>query len=449
MPLTSSVSRVALPIIRDLFQLQADMTAWVAVAFTLPFVALMPVYGRVSDGLGARRLILVGALLSSIGALLTAASPTLGWVMVGMAIQGIGLAGMTPLGLALISATFRRDRNRIRVLATWSTVGPTTGFVAPLVGGLLVAAFGWRSAFVPPLIIGMVAFLVAYRGIPPDTNQPRPGFLRSFDWVGVVLLTAATTALVFYLSSRPITGVAPLRDWRLLALTIVLFGAFWWWERRQKLPFVSFGVFGNRLFGRATFCAAMRMVVMGGLGFLVPLYLVDVHELSLAQLGGALMISPGVLAPAVGLGGRLSARWGQRWVVILGLGVQGSVMLIFSWLSAETPVWIVYLNLAYYGAGAGLILAPLHHAALRNMSSTQAGMASGLYSMLRFLGSVVGTALAGVLLQSFIEQSIATTVAYQRSFLAFAAFAVAGMIVGLRLERRTSNAAIEVGPLPR
>ena len=434
MPLANSVMRVALPIVRDVFQLQADMTAWVAVAFTLPFVTLMPVYGRLGDGLGKRRLILIGALLSSIRALLTSVGPTLSWLMIGRAMQGIGLAGMMPLGMALISANFH-DSDRGRALGTWSTIGPATASIGPLIGGLLVGAWGWRAAFIAPLAFGIIAFLVVRSGIPSDVARVRPGIFRSFDWMGVILLTAATIFLVFFLSSRPITGVAPLTDWRLLILTIVLIGTFWWWEGRRKSPFVSFSVFGNRLFSRATFCAAMRMVVMGSLNFLIPLYLVDVHDLSFAQLGGVLMIRPGVMALAVPLGARIYARWGHRGVVILGLGIQGSVTLIFSQLSATTAGWVVYLILAFYGAGAGLMLSALYHAAMRDVPAEQVGMAAGLYSMLRFMGSVVGTALAGVLLQHLFERSMPTIRAYQLSFLAFALFSDVGMIVAMGLGR--------------
>ena len=158
------------------------------------------------------------------------------------------------------------------------------------------------------------------------------------------------------------------------------------------------------------------------------------------------MISPGVMALVVRLGGGISARSGHRWVAIVGLGVQGSVMLIFSLLSAGTASWVVFLTLAYFGVGTGLMLAPLHDAALRDVASRQAGMAAGLYSMVFFLGSVVGTALAGVLLQAFMEQTMPTIVAYQRAFLAFVVFSVAGIIVAMGLQQRASSAAIDVAP---
>jgi len=114
MPLVSSMSRVALPIIRADFQIQADMTAWVATVFTLPFMVLMSVYGRLSDGVGKRRLILAGITIFSTGTAITLAATDLAWLMAGRAIQGVGAAGMMPLAMAFISTIFGPDeRTRI------------------------------------------------------------------------------------------------------------------------------------------------------------------------------------------------------------------------------------------------------------------------------------------------------------------------------------------------
>ncbi len=242
--------------------------------------------------------------------------------------------------------------------------------------------------------------------------------------------------MFFFISSRPITGVAPFQDWRLLTASVILLLGFWLWERRHDNPFVSFDVFKNRLFSRATFCAAMRMMVMGGLSFLVPLYLVDIHNVSLAQLGGLLMINPGMMSLTVRFGGRMADRRSDRLIAIIGLVVQGTVMFILSQLSASVSIWVVALTLALYGTGAGLMLVALHHASMQNISTEQMGMAVGLYSMLRFMGVVIGTALAGVILQHFIDLSIPIITAYQRVFLFYIGFAILGVIVGIGLVDR-------------
>jgi MFS family permease len=425
MPLVSSMSNIALPIIRDDFQIQADMTAWVATVFTLPFMILMPVYGRLSDGVGKRRLILAGVTIFSTGTAITLVAPGLAWLMVGRAIQGIGAAGMMPLGMAFISAIFSR-RERGKALGTWSSVGPTVAFIGPLAAGFLVDRWGWRAAFAPALVVSIVAYVVVRRWVPAGLSNVRPRFLQTFDWTGALLLAGTLTMLLFYLASRPITGVASLRDWRLLLVTFILGSAFFWWEQRQRDPFVSFGIFRNKLFSLGSFCASMRMFTMGGLGFLMPLYLVDVRGLSPAYIGLLAMVNPGAMSLMVRFGGAIADRWGSRWPAIIGLSVQGSTMVIFHLLPDTVSLWVVAGVLAYYGLGAGFVLAALHRAAIGHISDEQMGSAAGLYSMLRFAGAVIGTALAGVILQIFLDQALPALNAYQNTFLFFAGTALVG-----------------------
>jgi len=432
MPLLSSMSRVALPIVRNDFQIAADMTAWIDAIFTLPFMFLMPVYGRLSDGIGRRRLILAGIVIFSIGTVMTVTANGLGWLMAGRAIQGVGTAGMMPLAMAMISTIFPPSE-RGKALGTWSSVGPTTAFVGPLLAGFLVDHYGWRAAFAPPLLIGVIALVVVYKNVPAGLSKVQPGFLRSFDWLGVALLASATTLLLFYLSSRPITGVEPLQDWRLGGAAILFFLLFWIWERRQQMPFVDLSLLQNHMFTLGSICSSLRMVVMAGQSFLIALYLVDVHGISASHLGTMTMISAGSMALIVRVGGQVADRWGSRWPTVLGIGGQGAVMVAFALLPATTSLWTIALILAFYGQAAGFVLAALHRAAIGNISNAQMGSATGLYSMIRFAGAMVGTALCGVLLQHYLDQGLPVIESYQRAFVFLAGAALAGSLLGFTL----------------
>ncbi len=432
MPMVSTMSRVALPVIRDNFELPADVTAWVDAAFFLPFMVLMSVYGRLSDGLDKRRLIMAGIVIFTLGTAEVLTASSLTWLVIGRCVQGIGAAAMMPLCIALISSLFP-VRERGRALGTWSTIGPATGFLGPLAAGFLVSAYGWRGAFGPPLAFGLIALLAVYKGVPPQPGSIAPRFLKTFDWVGAALLAAWAATLVFFLSSRSITGVAPLHDWRLLLAALLFLSIFVWWERRRTDPFVSLGIFADRMFLRGCACASIRMVGMGSLGFLIPLYLVDVHHVGPTRLGGLLMISAGAMTLIVRFGGWVSDRWGSRPPVVVGLVVQALVMLTFSRLPASASNATVAGVLAVNGLGVGLMLAALHRAVMRDISEAQMGSAAGLYSMLRFLGAVVGTAASGVLLQAFLDAALPTIQAYQHTFLAFAAFPLLGIAVGFSL----------------
>jgi DHA2 family methylenomycin A resistance protein-like MFS transporter len=142
------------------------------------------------------------------------------------------------------------------------------------------------------------------------------------------------------------------------------------------------------------------------------------------------------------LGGRLSDRWGSRWPAVVGLSIQGLTALSFFLLPESAPIWSVVAILVFYGLGNGFALAALHHAALVGVPEAKIGQASGLYSTLRFFGSVVGSALAGVILAFLLDQHMPLLRAYQYAFLVFAGSALAGACVGLQLRENRSDVVL-------
>jgi len=429
MPIMQSSTNVALPILRDEFLLPADFASWISIIFSLPFMILASVYGRLSDGMGKRRLILGGSALFIAGSVCIVFSPNLTWLLAGRFIQGVGTAGIMPLAMAYISEIFD-PYTRGRALGMWSTTGPATAGVGPFIAGFLIEGWGWRTALAPSIFLGLLSFAVVYRGVPPGLSTIRKDFLRHFDWLGIGLMAGCFTFLLFFLSSRPITGVAPLHDWRLLAGSLVFGLLFALWENRRREPFIDFKIFRYRTFNLATFSAAMRLSVLTGIGFLLPLYLTDVRGLTPAYIGLVATISPSSMALMVFAGGQLSDRWGSRWPASIGLTVQCLTGVVLYLLPGDIPLGVLILTLMVYGAGAGFSLASLHRASLVSIPEAQLGAAAGLYGMLRFVGGITGAALAGVILQGFLDQALPVLEAYQNTFLVFAGVGLLGAAAG-------------------
>ncbi len=223
--LTFSMLAVAIPPIRTLFSIQTGTVAWLILAYYLPVVVLMPLYGRLGDGLGKPRMFIVSLTFFSVGVVISLVAPSLGVLIVGRIIQGVGGAGVYPLCMSLIAERFPA-RERAKAFGLWNAVGPAMGVVGPLMAGFLVEHFGWRSIFVPVLVMSLLAIFMVRRLIRGgEERKSAPAFLRSFDWTGVSLLGIGLVLLVFFVSSRPITGVAPLRDLRLFVPFLLLFGA--------------------------------------------------------------------------------------------------------------------------------------------------------------------------------------------------------------------------------
>ncbi len=434
MPLAGWMFSVSLPIIRDDFQIPADSAAWIATSFSLPFMILMPVYGRLSDGLGKRRLLLWSISIFTIGSFIAFSSTSMRGLIIARIIQGLGISGTLPLILALLGEAFSANE-RGGAMGSFSTVGPVTGVVGPLLAGFVVARGGWRMAFLPPIVIALISIAAVYFLIPNSGRKIDFGYLRRFDWVGVGLLSLTLSSLLFYLSSRPITGIDPLKDWRLGLATLFFAGLFVFYELNRQDPFIRLGILSDRSLAAGSLCAMLRMACLsGGFGFLMPLYLADVIQLTPSQSGFYLMLNPAAMILFVRFGGNWADKYGGRSIVFTGFSILAIAMLGVSRLESDSPGWFILSLIPLFGVGAGLMLAALHQSALSNVSDAEMGSASGVYSMIRFLGSALGAAVGGILLKNFIDTYTDNLVsAYQSVYLIFAFFAITGLMVSLFL----------------
>jgi len=420
---------VALPVVRDEFAISADMTAWLVTAYTLPFVVMMPLYGRLGDGLGKRRLFIVGSTIFLMGTTITLLADTLGGLMLGRVVQGVGAGCVNPLSIAIISERFPLQERGL-ALGTWNAVGPFGAVVGPLLGGFLVDHLGWRTVFGPVLLVGLGAVWAIKTLVPPGGRAfIQPGFIKMFDWWGVLLLAAGVTALLFYTSSRPITGVEALRDWRLLALTLLFLGGFIFWEKRRHNPFVNLNIRRTPGFSRASLGASIRMFTMSSMFFLAPLYLADVYHLNATPIGTMLTVHAAALMVIMRLGGQLADRWGSRYPVMVGATGQTVALIYFAMLPGSVGMGWIAAGLFVHGLAAGGYLAALHRTAMAAVPTEQMGMAAGVYSMVRFLGTAVGTTLVGVVLQYGLERW-SVLQAYQVVYWFIAVVAMLGVVVG-------------------
>lgn len=418
---------VALPAIRDSFGIDADTVALLVTAYMLPFVLFTPVYGQLGDSLGKRRLFSVGIIIFTAGTVVCLFSDTLGQLFIGRVLQGIGTAGVNPLCIAIITDLFPPN-DRGRALGTWSSTGPATSMIAPLAGGFLIDQWGWQSIFVPGLIAAGVALYVVRGRVPRLRPPAQPGFLRRFDWLGLVLLSGFIITFVVYLSSRSITGVEPLRDWRMLALALAFIGAFLYWQSRAAHPLVPLHLYRYSGFARASTVAGIRMFLMSGVGMLLPLYLADVYGLSAAQVGLIITFEAASLLVTVRIGGQLADKRDKRLPIIVGFSTQTVAISILALLPGTTTAWVVLPVLIVYGLGAGLSLAVLHRLAMDHIPQHESGTAAGLYSMGRFFGSIIGLTLVGVFLQQALLGRT-EAVAYQMTFWFAAGVALVGIAV--------------------
>ena len=437
--LNGSMFTIALPSIRDYFQLEADAASWLVIIHSLVFMMLMPLYGKLGDAFGRRILFCAAIVVFAAGTVVSFLSPGALLLIAGRIIQGIGVASVHPTSISIITDRFP-NHQRGKAMGTWNTIGPATGLAAPLLAGFITDNWGWRLTYVPTLVAALVAVFFIWWKIPKDSKKvDRSRALREFDWLGVFMLCTFIFGLVVYVSSRPVTGKNAFTDWRILLGTLVLGFGVLLWEKRRRLPFITYKLFSDRNFTISSICVAVRMFPMSAVSLLIPLYLADVRHLSATSTGTAMMVHAGALLVTMRIGGYLSDRLNIKIPILIGLVGQGLSMVLFALLPETASIAHIISGLVLHGLGAGLSLAAFHKIAMGRVPIENSGEAAGLYSMIRFAGVLFGSALGGVVLQLGLERGGPLVQAYQRAFVVFAAITVFGAALSFRLRDRVGS----------
>jgi MFS family permease len=338
--------------------------------------------------------------------------------------------------MSIIFATFPAER-RGRVLATWNTVGPVTGSVGPLLAGFLLERFHWSAIFVVPLLVTGLSIVLLARLVPERHSGPVPwARIRRMDWLGLLLLIGFVTFFVSYLSSRPVTGVDPLLDLRLGVPAAAFLVAFVIRERRVSDPFVPLSLLRLRAFTGASLASAARMFLLAGVNFLMPLYVSDVYGLGSAVTGLVVTTNAFALMITMRIGGHLVDRALSPLPVVFGLLGQAAAMSALALLPSLASPWPIFVCVGAHGLAAGIALGPMHKFALSEAAEGEVGMAAGLYSLIRFIGVLIGAAIGGVVLQAGLDAGVPELVAYRYTFVVYMGVGLGGSLLARLLLRK-------------
>lgn len=391
-PLNSTMIAVALPHVITEFGADMASAGWLVTAYLITMASLQPVAGKLGDRLGRRRLILGGVAyfgLASLGAAMASSLPALLFFRVQQAIAG---AVALPNGAALVRELVPAGRRAGR----FGLVGAAIALAAaagPPLGGLLVGTAGWRAIFTVNLLLIIPALVLGWRAIP---SKPVRRADHPFDLAGAVLLSAALVAAAGLLTYGPKTQSALLP---MLGLALaMLAGIFLWRELRHPDPVLQPRFFGRRAFAAANAAIAFSNLAMYSTLLAIPLLLsrwahwrsMEVGLVLAAMSGGMVIFSP--------VGGRLADRLGRRWPTVAGLSLLTLGLLPLALVGTGITTMALLGGLGLAGAGLGLSSAGLQTAALEAVAPGESGVASGVFSTSRYLGSIVGSSvLAGLL----------------------------------------------------
>ena len=408
----ATVVNVALPVIIEDLGLSATQAEWMNAIYSLVFAALLLTVGRIGDLHGRRRIFLVGIVLFTLASVAAGLAGS-GEALIGARfVQGIGASMILPATLSTVNALFT-GRERAIAFAVWgSTIGGMAA-LGPLVGGWLTTYYTWRWAFWINIPVGLLVLAGILWAVPETRDEKaRPGL----DLVGVALSALGLGAIVFALIEGQSYGWWRQDDGSISPVPIAMAaGLLLMWRfvvsqraraRDGRVALVDLGLLDVRSFRYGSIAALI--VALGEFGLLFTLPLLLQNALGYSALGtGWLIVSLAVGTFLVsGATPQLTARWGGRTVVRVGLGTEAvAVAGLAITLSADISGRLIAAWLFLYGIGVGMATAQLTSVILADIPVNESGQASGLQSTFRQLGSALGVAVLGSLLIGTLGRS--------------------------------------------
>lgn len=393
--LANSMVLVLVPEIGRDFAASPGGLAWVVTAFSLTFAVTTPLYGRVADVFGVRRVFAFGLAVFIAGSLLAGLAPDIGWHLVGRVLQGGGSAAVPALGSVAIARALPPGRRGFGFGIVGTGVGAGQALGPPLAGFVAEVA-GWRWPFLGAALLITPLLFLAPRVL-PDGRPDADATWRRIDLIGGVLLGAAVGLGLFGLTRGQQVGFGAVSSWGAALAAVLLAAGFVVRIRRTPRPFVPPALLTHGPFVNAVGVGFLAMFGYLGTILLVPLLIATVNGLGVGQVG--LVLLPGALAVAVlsSPAGRLSDRLGPRRLVGIGLGILVAAALTLSTAAGGSAFVLSGVTFAL-GVGLASITSPLINAVAAAVPSEHAGVGLGLYQGAFFLGGGTGAAVLGTVL---------------------------------------------------
>ena len=405
--------------------------------FLLIMAILMIPCSKLTDRWGRKRCFLLGLMLYGVGALLSAASPGLGVLILGNSVfEGVGTALLIPPVYILATIWFSDLTSRAWAFGVISGLGGIGAAAGPLIGGVITTGISWRAAFVfQALVVATIVFLSRNLDDPLPADPTRP-----FDSVGAILSGVGMFCVVFGILQAGSNNVLLTV---FLVVGAVFLAAFFLYirfrERAGKEALLSTGLFRNRTCNLALVTQNVQWLVLMGTSFVVSVYLQEVRGYSAIKTGVVFTAATlGILASSLAAE-RLARRFSQKTLIVTGFVVTlGGIGLLLGLVHASPSIWMFVPGLLLIGLGLGGMLTPSVNVVQSSFPEALQGEISGLSRSVSNLGSSFGTAIAGTILVSVVTLGSRS---YALAMIPIAVFGLLGLAASVFLPARLKGQA--------
>jgi EmrB/QacA subfamily drug resistance transporter len=426
--LSQTMVAPALPEIQDSLGISTAAVAWTLTAYLVAASVMTAVIGRLGDMFGKKRVLVITLVAFGVGSVICAIAPSIGVLVAGRVVQGAA-GGLFPLAFGIVRDEFPREKvaSGIGLISSIMGVGAGLGLV---IGGLLVDNASWHWIFWLAGALTVVA-IVATELVVPESPVRSPGRV---DWAGAGLLSVGLAAPLIGVSQGGSWGWGDPRTIGLIVVGLAVLAAFGAFELRQREPLVNIRTFTLKpvlLTNIATIFVGFAMFA----GFVLVPQLAQLPESTgfglgtTATVAGLLMLpSTTLMLFSAPLSGRFGARRGSKIPLIVGSLMTSAALFLFALSHGSVPLLLLWG--ALQGAGIGAAFAAMPNLIIEVVPQHQTGEATAVNTLLRNVGSSIGSQVAGTVLASHVLAS--TGEASDAGFtIAFAIGSATGLLAGL------------------
>jgi EmrB/QacA subfamily drug resistance transporter len=365
-----------------------DLFSWVFTAYLLTQAVTIPIYGRLADIFGRKRMLLISVGLFLLGSVLCGFAGNIVMLIAFRVVQGTGSGGLVPLAQTVVGDLYT-PVERARFQGYLSSVWAIGSIIGPLLGAFLVAHTIWPMVFWVNIPIAAIAAAMLILWLHENLQHRQ----HRIDYIGAALMVSGSGLLMFALAQAPRLGWGLVAGLMIAALALLV--AFFLYERRAPEPMIPVELLQNRIIAAGTLgCFALGAIIMGATAFL-SLYVQGVMGRS-AVLAGLVLMTPSVAWPlGSSSGGWLMLRTSYRATTFIGTVplVFGSVILFL--LSPASAVYVAAIGVGLIGIGMGLTNNTFTVAIQGSVDWGQRGVATSTMSFMRQVGQSIGAAVFG------------------------------------------------------